>query len=47
MLPTPNEEQKQELQALLTDRKGNVAYITDGTDRIGVARRIRAHLGNV
>jgi hypothetical protein len=47
MLPTLTPEHKKELQTLLTDRKGNAAYITEGTDRFGVARRIRAHLSDV
>lgn len=46
MLPALDEDERQKLKELLTQRKDNAAYITEGTDRIGVARRILADLGD-
>lgn len=46
MLPTLDDEERKELQELLTQHKGNAAYITEGTDRFGVARRILADLSD-
>ena len=40
MLPALTKDQRRELEAMLTERPGNAAYITPGTDRWSFAQRI-------
>lgn len=44
MLPALTTDQRRELQAMLTEKPGNAAYIKPGTDRYGVAQRILSRL---
>jgi hypothetical protein len=44
MLPALTKDQRRELEAMLTKRPGNAAYITPGTDRWGVAEQILSRL---
>jgi hypothetical protein len=46
MLPALTKDQRLELEAMLTKRPGNAAYITPGTDRWGVAQQILSKLAS-